>query len=123
VTVVPRWNLSIRGSVLLGRHGLNYVNPWTGELDRNFGSDPLIPHRNEDPDRKVFLAGIMQKTQRADLQVVWEPMNGLWIDGLYRFESIRFPNGIPYFTIDGSLPPGWTDSKDHYASLTIRMEL
>ena len=123
LTFVPRWNLSIRGSVLLGRQGLNYVNPWTGELDRNFGADPLIPHRNEDPERKVFLAGTLQKTLRTDVEAVWEPMNGLWIEGLYRFESIRFPYGLHFFTLDGSLPAGWADTRDHYGSLTIRMEL
>lgn len=123
VTVVPRWNLSIKGSVLLGRHGLNQVNPWTGELDGNFGADPLIPHRNADPEHKVFLAGIMQKTLRTDIQVVWEPMNGLWVEGLYRYLSVRYPQGIPYYTIDGSVPPGWSDGKDHYGSLNVRMEL
>lgn len=123
LTVVPRWNLSIKGSVLLGRHGLNHVNPWTGELDQNVGADPLIPHRNSDPEQKVFLAGILQKTVRADLQVVWEPLNGLWLEGLYRFVSVQYPDGIPYFTLDGSVPTGWSDGKDHYGSLNVRMEL
>ena len=123
VSVVPRWNLSISGSVLLGRHGLNHVNPWTGELDRNFGADPLIPHRNEDPERKVFLAGTLQKTMRLDLSVRWEPMNGVWCEGLYRQETVTYPRGIPYFTLDGSVPSGWSDATYHYGSMTLRMEL
>lgn len=123
LTVTPRWNLSISGSVLLGRHGMNYVNPWTGELDRNFGSDPLIPHRNEDPEHKVFLAGTPQKTMRADLRVVWEPMNGLWVEGLYRYDSLLFPDSIPYFNVDGTIPGNWADSKNHFASVNIRCEL
>jgi hypothetical protein len=123
VTVTPRWNLSISGSVLLGRHGMNYVNPWTGELDRNFGSDPLVPHRNGDPEHKVFLAGSLQKTLRADLQVVWEPVNGLWVEAAYRYESLRYPGGIQYFTVDGTLPAPWADSKNHFASLNVRCVL
>jgi hypothetical protein len=123
LTVTPRWNLSIRGSVLLGRHGLNYVNPWTGEVDRNFGADALFPHRNEDPERKVFLAGTMRKQTRVDLQVVWEPVNGLWVEGLYRYESIRYPEGIGYFSTSFLLPVFWTDTKNNYASLNVRLEL
>lgn len=123
VSVVPRWNLSISGSVLLGRHGLNHVNPWTGELDKNFGADPLIPHRNEDPERKVFLAGTLQKTMRLDLSVRWEPMNGVWWEGLYRQETVTYPRGIPYFTLDGTVPSGWSDATYHYGSMTLRMEL
>ena len=123
LTVTPRWNLSISGSVLLGRHGMNQVNPFTGELDRNFGADPLIPHRNQDPERKVFLAGVLQKRTRVDVRAVWEPMNGVWFEGSYRFESLRYPEGLQYFNLEGTLPAPWADTKNHWASLNVRCVL
>jgi hypothetical protein len=59
----------------------------------------------------------------VDLQVVWEPVNGLWVEGLYRYESIRYPDGIGYFSTSFLLPVFWTDTKNNYASLNVRLEL
>lgn len=123
LSVQPRWNLSLTARVLWKRHGLNHVNPWTGEVDRNFGSDPLFPHRNDDPERKVFLAGTRKNTLEAGFRVLWEPMNGIWLEGLYRFEQVRYPDGIPYFTVSGGIPDEWTDSNDTFGSMTVRIEL
>jgi hypothetical protein len=79
---LPRRNLSLSGRVLLGRKGNNLYNSG-GLLLRNVGGDENVPHRLSDPDTKSFLDGTLQKRDRMELIVIYEPVNQCWIE--FRF--------------------------------------
>ncbi len=84
---VPLRNLQLSMSVTLIRKGENIVDS-TGHLVRNVGGDFLQPHRPSDPTERVFLDGILVKTQKIDFIATCEIRNQIWLDVWYEYESI-----------------------------------
>ena len=76
---LARRNLTIIGRVLLGRKGMN-VYDQAGRLLRNVGGDENVPHRVSDPETKRFLDGTLEKRQRFEVTLMYEPVNQCWID-------------------------------------------
>jgi hypothetical protein len=120
-TITPRWNLSIAVNVLLGRHGKNIVD-LDGNVFRNVGGDILMPHRGTDAERKTFLDGDLEKTTRVEVAVAWEFFAQMYLEGLFRSESVRYPGPFPLLLPAGTAVPD-RDSRNNFGSLTIRMEL
>jgi hypothetical protein len=120
-TVTPRWNLSIAANVLLGRHG-NNINGFDGMLLRNVGGDILMPHRGQDAERKTFLDGDLEETTRVELAFSWEFFGQMSLEGLYRYASVRYPNGYQ-FVYSANVDPPSRDTKDHFGSIRLRFEL
>ena len=69
----------------IGRSGENIVDGG-GFLIKNVGGDILQPHRNSDPETKVFLDSILVKTQHYNVQASFEMWNQIWCDLRYEYQ-------------------------------------
>ena len=85
---LPLRNLVFSLSVIFERKGENIVDS-SGTLVKNVGGDPFQPHRDSDPETRTFLDGNLVKTRRLQMQVVWECLNQMWLEGEVQFESIE----------------------------------
>jgi hypothetical protein len=47
----------------------------------------LQPHRDNDPETKLFLDGLLTKYRTVQLQCTWEPIRQIWVDGIVVFDS------------------------------------
>jgi hypothetical protein len=85
---LPLPNLIASARVTFMRHGENVVAA-DGTLLKNVGGDPLQPHRDSDPETKRFLDGDLVKTQNFQLQITWEIVRQIWLDGIVAFDGTR----------------------------------
>ena len=107
VDILPTRNLSFSLGVSLERQGENWYNA-AGELV-NVGGDILQPHRSFDPQRAVFLDGILIKTSRMTFLGTYEFINQMWLDVWYEYESSRNVTDA-------------TVGKNHNAALRVRVD-
>ena len=76
---LPMRNLHLSFRVRFVRHGMNEVDP-SGNLIRNVGGDFLQPHRDTDPQTKVFLDGILTRTRTLQFVGSYEFVHQLWAE-------------------------------------------
>lgn len=88
---LPERNLTFSARVHFVRQGLNVFDA-SGQLVRNVGGDVFAPHRDSDPETKVFLDGILQYTRQVELQATWECINQVWLEASFMFESEEIPS-------------------------------
>jgi len=70
------------------RKGENVLGA-SGQVIKNVGSDVFLPHRDGDPETKVWLDGTLYKWRTVDLRVAWEIVHQIWLEGRGLFESIQ----------------------------------
>jgi hypothetical protein len=85
---LPLRNLSFSLGVTFERKGENIVDA-AGVVIKNVGGDPFQPHRDSDPETRVFLDGSVMKTRRVQCQIAWQCINQIWLEGAFQFESVE----------------------------------
>ena len=82
----PLRNLYVSGTVIKVREG-NNIYDQDGQLVKNVGGDPLVPHRGTDPETKVFLDGLREDSYRGRFVARFEPINQLWLQASYEYDQ------------------------------------
>jgi hypothetical protein len=82
---LPLRNLYLSGAVTKTRQGDNIYDSG-GQLIKNVGGDPLVPHRGTDPDTKIFLDGARGDQVRFRFVARYEPVNQLWLTAAYDYD-------------------------------------
>lgn len=81
-------NLYLSGTVVKTREGNNLYDPG-GQLVKNVGGDPLVPHRSTDPETKIFLDGARTDRYRAQFFARYEPINQMWVEATYLYDRAK----------------------------------
>jgi len=79
-------NLTISLRVNIDRKGENVVDA-NGQVTKNVGSDPFMPHRDTDPQNKKWLDGILINSRHLELRGTWEIVNQFWFEGRIMFDA------------------------------------
>ena len=86
VDYLPSRNLTLSFRVSFDRKGENIVGA-DGQVIKNVGSDPLVPHSSTDPERKKWLDGILVRNRHPEFLATWEVVNQMWLEGHLLFDS------------------------------------
>ena len=79
---LPARNLQFSFRVIFGRKGENILDA-NGQVIKNVGSDPFVPHSDKDPVRKKWLDGTLIRNRNLELRATWEVVNQIWLEGRY----------------------------------------
>jgi hypothetical protein len=85
---LPARNLTFSFRVNIDRKGMNVLDE-NGNILRNVGSDPFLPHRDSDPRNKKWMDGIVMRTRAVDLRASWEVFHQIWLEGRFLLESLE----------------------------------
>ena len=86
VDYLPSRNLTLSFRVSFDRKGENIVGA-DGQVIKNVGSDPLVPHSSTDPERKKWLDGILVRNRHPEFLATWEVVNQMWLEAHLLFDS------------------------------------
>lgn len=83
-----RYDHKLRGTLAFEyeRHGDNILDA-SGGLLRNVGGDFLQGHRTVDSEEVTFLDGVLQKTNRIRLNLLYEPFNEFFVELQYELRT------------------------------------
>jgi hypothetical protein len=83
---LPLRNLMFSLGVTWERKGENIVDD-LGTLIQNVGGDEFQPHRDSDPETRVFLDGKLIKRQKVHFRVSWQCVNQIYLDGVFQYDA------------------------------------
>lgn len=90
---LPLRNLYLSARVFMSRKGNNIYDP-SGNLVKNVGGDVFAPHRDTDPETKIFLDGLRENGKRYQFFATYELINQIWLDARFEHETLE-DAGLP----------------------------